>query len=280
MQIFINIALAVSYQLLFGYARLVSFGHAGFFGLSAYTAGVLIVQYKLPTLLSWLIGIVTVLVVAVILAVLVIKLEPLLLSITTLAVSQIIYLVLSTMAMTGGENGLILNPLTVGAIDLATFQYWFAAGGMLLVVAATTAIVNSTTGRLLVAVGDDVTAARALGVNSSKVMVFGFAAATGLVSIAGIMLLESRFVLTPADADIHVTILVLAMVALGGFRSIIGAVIGAVILSAIPVLFATMSGYTTIIYGGIMLAIMLLSPGGIMGLIAGWRQRMLKGSRP
>lgn len=272
-QMFIYIALAVSYQLLIGYARLVSFGHIAFYGLSAYTSSVLVTKYGVPFVLSWLVAIAVTVVLAFVVARLVIKLEPLLLAVATLAVAQIVSLVVSTLAVTGGQNGLITGPFTVGGIDPAAFSYWFVAAIMVLVVAASVLIVRSSLGRLLLAVGDDPVAARAIGTNSARTLTIVFTLSSALAGVAGLMLAQSAVVLAPGSIDLNVAITVLAMVAIGGLRSMTGAVIGAFLLTLIPVWFAPIAQDETLIYGGVLLVVFVVAPGGIMELFGRVRRR-------
>lgn len=276
-QVFIYIALAVSYQLLFGYARLVSFGHAAFFGLSAYTSAVLITKYSMPHVLAWLIGVGVTMLIALLAGRIVIRLEPLLLAVATLAFSQIVVLVVSSLTdVTGGQNGLVTEPLAVGRIPTPDFNYWFVAIGMLLIVASTIALVRSPFGRLLLAVGDDPIAARSLGGNTTRALVFAFVISSGLAGVAGILLTQSTAVLAPETIGLDTSILILAMIAVGGLRSIPGAVLGAVILSLIPVVFASLQQSATLVYGAIILVVFVVSPDGLTALpkVLAQRSRM------
>lgn len=266
-QVFIYIALAVSYQLLFGYARLVSFGHAAFFGLSAYTSAVLISKYDVPHVVAWVLGVALTALVALVAGRIVIRLEPLLLAVATLAFSQIVVLVVSSLPdVTGGQNGLVTKPLTVGGLATADFNYWFVAIGMLLIVGSTIALVRSPFGRLLLAVGDDPIAARSLGANATRVLVFTFVLSSALAGLAGILMTQATAVLAPETIGLDTSILILAMIAVGGLRSIPGAVLGAVALSLIPVVFASLQQGAILLYGAIILFVFVVSPDGLTAL--------------
>lgn len=268
-QIFIYIGLAVSYQMLFGYARLVSFGHAAFFGLSAYTSAVLVATYDVPHVLAWVAGVAVTMLLALVAGRIVIRLEPLLLAVATLAFSQIVVLVVSQLSdITGGQNGLVTVPLTVGDVPAADFNYWFVAAGMLLIVGLTVALVRSPVGRLLLAVGDDPVAARSLGANPTRVLVFAFVVSSGLAGLAGVLLAQSTAILAPESIGLDTSILVLAMIAVGGLRSLPGAVVGAVLLSLIPVVFASLQQAAVLVYGLILLVVFVVSPEGLTGVPA------------
>jgi branched-chain amino acid transport system permease protein len=266
-QVFIYIALAVSYQVLFGYARLVSFGHAAFYGVSAYVSAVLIAKYDVPHVLAWVAGILLAMLVALIAGRVIIRLEPLLLAVATLAFAQIVVLIVSQLTeVTGGLNGLVTSPLILDGVPVPEFNYWFVSIGMLLVVGAAVALVRSPVGRLLLAVGDDPVAARSLGANPTRVLVFAFVVSSGLAGVAGVLLTQSTSVLAPEIIGLDTSILILAMIAVGGLRSISGAVLGAVILSLIPVVFASLQQGATLLYGALILIVFMVSPEGLMGL--------------
>lgn len=268
-QLFIFVALAVSYQLIFGYARLASFGHVAFYGVAAYTSGVLTTRFGMPHVVTWVLALALTAALALLTAGLVIRLESLLLAITTLALAVIAIEVVSTLALTGGQNGLLLRPLPApGGADQLSFNYWFVALGSIAVVAVTTWIVRSPLGRMLAAVGDDPVAARALGVNADRVLIFVFVLGSTLAGIAGILLVQSTVVLAPEHLGIDVAVLVLAMVAVGGLRSIAGAVIGAVLLTLIPQVFAPIQQAEALIYGVVLLLVFVVSPTGLVGLRA------------
>ena len=279
-QIFIYVALAVSYQLLFGYARLVSFGHAAFFGVSAYTSAVLIAKLGMPHVLAWVAGVLAAALIALVAGRIVIRLEPLLLAVATLAFSQIVVLVVSSLPdVTGGQNGLVTTPLTLGDIPVSDFTYWFVAAGMLLVVAICVALVSSPFGRLLLAVGDDPVGARSLGTNTTRVLVFTFVVSSALAGVAGAMLTQATAVLAPETIGLDTSILILAMIAVGGLRSMPGAVIGAVVLSLIPVFFASLQQGAILLYGAIILVVFVISPDGLTALPRVLAQRYRKRSR-
>lgn len=275
-QMFIYISLAVSYQLLLGNARLVSFAHVAFYGLSAYTVVILVSRYHIPFVAAWLAGIALAVVVAFFVGSLVIKLEPLLLAVSTLAVAEVLLTVVSTLGITGGQNGLVTRPFSLGRVERLTFSYWFVAVGMLLVVGVTVFVSRSALGRLLLAVGDDTVAARSVGVSSSRTLISAFVLCSGLAAVAGIMLAQSAVVLSPGDIDLNAAITVLAMVAVGGIRSMFGAALGAILLTLIPVWFASIAQDESLIYGGILLAVFVLAPGGLVSLVSPVRRALVR----
>jgi branched-chain amino acid transport system permease protein len=118
----------------------------------------------------------------------------------------------------------------------------------------------------MIAVGDDPTAARALGTNASWTLTVIFAVSSGLAAVAGIMQAQTSVILTPSNINLNVAIAVLAMVTVGGIRSIAGAVLGAVLLSLVPVVFAPVQEYATWIYAAVLLLVLLFSPRGLVGM--------------
>jgi branched-chain amino acid transport system permease protein len=272
--VFANVALAISFQLLFGYARLISLGHAAFFAGGAYVAGVLVSQYGFSHPAAWLLAIAAGAVAAVVLGWITLRLEPLLLAIATLAFAQALHSLLAKLTITGGENGLAVPPLSFESQTQPTTDYIVSAAILVLVIIAVASVVLSRMGRHLVAVGDDPVAAKACGIRVSQTLVYAFVVGSVLAAAAGVMYAQSSKLITPDLAGLDTSTLVLAMVALGGVRSMTGAAAGAVLLTLLPEVAAPLQQYNSLIFGGLVLVVFRLAPNGLFGPTARgiWRR--------
>jgi branched-chain amino acid transport system permease protein len=259
--IFINVALATSYQLLFGYVRLISLGHAAFFALAAYVSALLITHAGVGHPLAWAIAIGVVLVAASIIGWMTLRLEPLLLAIATLALAQAIQSLLATLSVTGGENGLPVPPISFSWWEQPTTDYVITAGLLVVVLVVIALVVMSPLGKQLVAVGDDPVAARASGIRVSQTLVFVFVVGSLLAAVAGLMFSQSTKFITPELSGVDLSILVLAMVALGGIRSMTGAAAAAVVLTLLPIVLP-LQEYNALLFGVLILAVFRVSPEG------------------
>jgi branched-chain amino acid transport system permease protein len=173
---------AVAVDLLLGYAGLLSFGHAAFWGSSAYTAGLVAAKAGAPFPVAVLAGTVAAAALAVPIGWLAVRRTGIYFAMVTLAFAQMVYVVANEASgLTGGDNGLQDVPRTLGGVDLSDlyyFYYWslpLVAAGLF----AAWRIAHSPFGRVLVAIRDNPTRARSLGypVHRYKIMVFTLSAA-------------------------------------------------------------------------------------------------------
>lgn len=179
---------AVALDLLLGYTGLLSFGHAAFWGSSAYATGIIAVETGLPFYVAILGGAVVAALIAVPVAMLSVRRTGIYFAMVTLAFAQLIYFVANQWrSVTGGENGLQGIPREAFGWDLADSFYFYYAALPLVLVGLFVAWrgVYSPFGRVMVAIRENPARARALGypVNRYKVQVFVISAF--LAGIAG-----------------------------------------------------------------------------------------------
>lgn len=296
----INVIIVAGLSLLFGYAGQISLGHAAFFGLGAYTSGVLAVRLNWPWPASFAAAIAVAAVGGLILAVPTLRLKGHYLAMATLAFGQIMHVIfVEAKNVTGGIDGLTnIPPARVAGFQFtsATSNYllvWFFAGAALLVVGN---IVAMRPGRALRALHASEAGAQACGVDSVRTKVQVFVVSAALAGLAGS--LYSHFIgfISPSSFTLSLSIVLVAMVVLGGMGSLAGAVVGAVVLTILPNLDAVVPGmspraveilqnWNQDIYGLLLIVVMLFLPGGLAGgirRIRGWvrdrRERGLAGS--
>jgi len=127
-------------------------------------------------------------------------------------------------------------------------------------------IYHSRLGRALIAIREDETAAKSMGINVFGYKVLAFTIACGLAGVAGAFFAHfQRFV--SADSFVSTeSFEIITMVALGGTGSIAGPIMGAFILELFPEVFRFLAGYRQVIYGAILITVIVLKPGGIAGV--------------
>lgn len=255
---------AVAIDLLLGYVGLLSFGHAAFWGASAYATGLAAIHWQFPFPLAVLSGALVATILAVPIGYLAVKRTGIYFAMVTLAFAQMIYVIANKWSsLTGGENGLQSVPRTI------TDNYFFyyaalpiVAGGLFLA----WRIVHSPFGRVLVAIRDNPSRARALGypVHWYKLMAFmlsAFLAGLG----GGLFAMGHRFV----SLDVlHWTTSgkAVIVVVLGGIGTLWGGVLGAGFLVRLED-FLSFSGFDQIglVTGGIFVVAVLLFRRGVWG---------------
>ena len=136
---------------------------------------------------------------------------------------------------------------------------------VILVLAATYRLVDSYHGRALRAIRDHEITAQVMGINTPAYKIVIFTLAAALAGLAGSLYAHYITFINPETFGLHTSILILAMVVLGGMGSIAGSVLGAVILTILPELLRQTHAYQDLIYGGLLVVLLIWRPEGIMG---------------
>ncbi|HEV2282498.1 MAG TPA: ABC transporter permease [bacterium] len=271
-------------DLLMGYAGQVSLGQAGFMAVGGYTAAILATRYAVPPLLATGAGIVLTLAVALVLAIVTARLRGLYLALATLAFGLLVDSVaVGATNLTGGPSGIVGVPSFAAAgytfaSPLATYYLvWGMAAGLLVLLAN---LARSGYGRALLAIRADPTAARALGIRVPRYKVSVFLLSAGLASLAGSLYAFHFHFLSPEMVGTSRSIEMIAMLALGGERTLVGPLIGVALLTLLPTAFQPLALYKTLAEGLILILIMLYLPGGIFGGAAAALGRLGRGAVP
>jgi branched-chain amino acid transport system permease protein len=149
---------------------------------------------------------------------------------------------------------------------VASAPYYFLAFGLVsLVVFAMHKLENSRIGRTWIAVREDELAASSVGVNVNKTKLLACGLGAAIAGIAGCLFAAKQGSVSPDSFDFIVSVMVVAMVVLGGFGSIAGAILGAVVLTVLPEMFREMATYRMLLFGLAMILIAILRPQGLLG---------------
>jgi branched-chain amino acid transport system permease protein len=260
---------AVAFDLLLGHAGLLSFGHAAFWGTSAYATGLIAIHSGLPFYAAVLCGAVAAAVLAVPIGFLGVRRSGIYFAMVTLAFAQMVYFVANQWSgLTGGENGLQGIPRTLPGVDLSdSFVFYYAALPVVLLgLLAAWRVVHSPFGRVVAAVRDNPARARALGypVDRYKVVVFTISAflsglAGGLYAVNhGFASLQEVYWTTSGK--------VVVMTVLGGIGTLWGSLIGAGVIVRLEDWLAT-AGFDEVglVTGGIFIVVVMLFRRGLWG---------------
>jgi len=268
--------IAISLNLVAGFGGMLSLSHAAFYGIGAYTTALLTLRLDwgfLPTLAA---GAVLSALVAVALGAIVLRLKEELFVIATFALQLVLQnVMLNWTELTNGPLGIanIPRPVIFGwrVTDIWEFAIIGACllGGALWLV---TRLVRSPFGRVLQAIREDEVLARSQGHDVEYFKVVSFVLSAGLAAVGGSLYAVYYSYIDPGSFSIHESILILAMVIIGGAASVWGPVVGAAILVCLPEILRFVGLPTDIaahlrqvIYGLCIAAIMLWRPRGIMG---------------
>lgn len=257
--IFINIILAVSLNLVIGVCGQFSLGHAGFMCIGAYCAGIMVKMMPNMTGLAIgvLIGFALSTIVALIVSIPTLRLKGDYLAIATLGFAEIVRILVQNMEITNGAAG--LN----GIPKLTTFPLLFVCA--VIAILAVCNFTHSAPGRACLSIREDEIASEAMGINTTKYKVIAFVIGALLASLAGALFACNFYVIKPDQFTFNKSIDILVMVVFGGMGSMTSSVLAAVAIGIINVVLANFSEIRMIIYGLALVGIMIFKPTGILG---------------
>lgn len=285
----INITMAVSLNLINGFAGQFSLGHAGFMAVGAYTSAYLtvhtapLIRQWLPFLEAWsALGNATLFALALLLAgaaaavagVIVglpsLRLRGDYLAIATLGFGEIIRVVLLNIPAVGGAQGMY-------GIPPYTDFFWVALVALAVIVLSRN-IACSTHGLAFVAIREDEVAAEAMGVPTTRYKVLAFLIGAFFGGMGGALYAHQLLFIEPRNFGFLLSIQFVTMVVLGGTGSITGSVLAATVLTVLPEALRQFEQYRMIAYALMLILLMLLRPQGIFGtrelsLAWLWRRR-------
>jgi branched-chain amino acid transport system permease protein len=277
----IHAILVVGLNLLMGYAGQISLGHGAFFGLGAYSSGILTATYHLNPWLALLIGLIVTGMVALAVGLPALKLHGYYLAMATLGFGIICFILFQEWAgLTGGPSGLMGIPslsLAGTALDTPRSGFLLIWLVLILLLILSLNIVDSRLGRALRAIHDSEVAAQSLGVDAQHLKLVIFIVSALFASLAGSLLAHTVNFIAPSSFGFMFSIKLVTMVVIGGMASIWGSLLGAAVLTILPELLAFFHDYEVIIFGLILMVVMIFLPRGLTrGLLDLWEFRQLK----
>lgn len=268
----IHVLVALGLTMLIGFAGQLSLCQAAFYGIGAYTTGVLSVNTGLNPFITIIVAVLMACSVALILGIPALKLKGHYLAMATLGFGEIVNIVFREWGtVTGGPSGLINIPqLSIGAfgIDTDLRYYIFLWIIVLSSVAFLINLANSRVGRGLQALkrSEDAAATMGIPVATYKIKVFILSAA--LASLGGALYAHYVTVISPESFDVFFSVALVTMAVSGGLFSVWGGVLGSFLFTILPDMLQGFEDYHIIIYGFILLFILMFMPKGLAGLIS------------
>jgi branched-chain amino acid transport system permease protein len=275
----INAVIVIGLNLLFGYTGQISLGHAGFVGLGAYASAVFTTHFGWPPLLALLSGAVATASLAFVIARPILKLKGHHLAMATLGLGIIITIILNNeIQYTGGSDGMSVPAFSVGRWNLSGDRSWyvFLSVCLLATVWGALNLVDSPVGRALQAIHGSEIAARVAGIDVTGVKVKVFVLSAVIASVMGSLEAHYLEFATPDTAGFGRSITLMTMVVVGGMSSVLGSLVGAVLLTLLPQVLTALEGGETIAFGLILVVTMIFLPNGLVPAI---RNRFARQSR-
>lgn len=267
MLIGIYIILAVSLNVATGYLGQLPLGHAGFMAVGAYASAIFMTRTGIPSALAFPIGIVIGGAVAAIFGIIIgipaLRLRGDYLAIITLGFGEIIRVVLLNIdsvlgfTLTNGAAGLQNIPKTT------TFTNTFLCVGLTCFIIHT--MMKSRHGRAILSIRENEIAADCTGINTTYYKTMGFTVSAFFAGVAGALYAGYIGILNPGGFGFMKSIEILVMVVLGGMGSMLGSVLSATVLTAVPEVLRAVSEYRMIVYSLLLIVVMIFKPSGLMG---------------
>ncbi len=257
-QVFITLIAVAGVYVLTGLTGMFSLGQAAFMAIGAYASGLLVLWAHLPIPLAWLLAVVLATGVGFLIGYPVVRLRRDYISLVTLGFGEAIAALLNRMTfLTGGASGLTGIPRTVGLGITAV-----SAAVVLTLVAF---FKNSKYGRQCIALRGDELAAKAMGINVTKVKMTAFLLSVALTSYSGCLYAFYMSYVDPTGFGWKKSADWVIMVFFGGVNSLTGSTLGAFILSALPQALRSLQSYRYVIYAILVLIILNFKPSGLLG---------------
>lgn len=271
--ILIFTVVALGLNILLGFSGLMSLATAGFVGFGAYGV-VYFSSFGLPFEIAALVTIFFTLIIGGFIGLFSLKVEGVYLAISTLAVGEIFGEVFRRVTwFTNAFGGVHFKyPTLLGFINLnRNWTYIFLLFFMVLMMIVMYHLTNSKTGRALLAMSRSKSSAQAMGVSINFYKMFSFLVATTYAAIGGILYASFYRYVQPLDWNLMLTLLVLAMVVVGGMKSIFGTFIGVIVIYGIPKLwledlFSNVNGVAYIFSGVLIIVVIMYYPYGLVYL--------------
>ena len=259
---------ATGLTLFMGYAGQLSLGQAAFYGLGAYAAADL-TKAGYPFLLALLAAAAITGGLGGLIGVVVLRLRGFYLAVVTLALGLIAFQLFKNLdEVTGGVSGLgrIPMPSLAGwALATPTLYYYFTLAVLLIVLVLSAQLVGSPTGRAMRAIAANELAAQSVGVNAHAIKTAIFALAAGYAGLAGGIYAHLARFITPDDFSLVLSIQILTMAIVGGISSVLGGMVGAVVVTMAVEQLRAWPEMQPLLYGAVLVLLVRFMPAGVMG---------------
>ncbi|MGO4835106.1 branched-chain amino acid ABC transporter permease, partial [Rhizobiaceae sp. 2RAB30] len=271
---------ASAFNLLFGYAGLLSFGHAAFFGLASYVSAYTAKYWGITPELAILAGTSAGTLLGLVFGAIAIRRQGIYFAMITLALAQMVYFFsIQRPDFTNGEDGIQAVPRghLFGLFDLSNDMtlYWLVAVIFLAAMLLLHRIVHSPFGQVLQAVRDNEQRAVSLGYRAQRYKLIAFVLSAAIAALAGATKAIVFQVATLVDVHWSMSGEPILMTLVGGMGTIFGPLVGAAVITTLQNYLVSFGSWVTVIQGSIFVICVLLFRAGIVGSIAKLVKRSL-----
>lgn len=263
---------ALSMGLVLGYIGEINFAQAAFVGIAAYASSLLRLKLGFSFWLAAPVALALVVALAALVGLITLRLRGPFFALVTLGLGEIVRIVLANWQdLTNGPLGLrpiaAPEPLLGLRFDSKLGFYYLALGTLLVSLAALARLVRARAGRMMVAVREDGVLAGFIGVPVLRHKVIGLCFSALVAGMGGLLLGPFLTVLSPGQFDLFASVDMVVMVVVGGVGTLAGPLLGAVFLIFMPEALSFAPEWRPVMMGGLLMAMTIFLPGGILGLL-------------
>jgi len=262
---------AIALNIVLGYLGQLAFANAAFFGIGAYATGLSMVHLGASFPVAMVLGAACGGVAGVIVGLPALRVRGYYLAIITLAFGELMrWVYVHQDKFTFGSGGFTVPPITFFGPSLSeSGKYYLFLAIVVISVGATSLLLRSRYGRAFVAVRNNELAAASLGINVNRTKVIAFAWSGLIAGLAGSLYAALNGRVSPDTFGIAQMLMHFAIVMIGGLGSLIGSIIGAVLLTGLPELLRNFPGLEEIVFSLLLIIVLFLMPKGISGYLMG-----------
>jgi branched-chain amino acid transport system permease protein len=264
-------------NLLMGYTGQIAAGHAGFLAIGAYVTAILTANFEwVPCPVTLLLAGTISGVIGFLLGIPILRLKGFYIAMATLAFGVVVSeIILQWSSVTGGDDGFSVPTARIGGLvfdsDFKLFYLIIPVTILMTILAKN--LVNGYIGRAFIALRESEIAAQTIGIDLAKYKTIAFAVSAFYTGVAGGLFAYLITYLSPDAFTIELSIDFIAMIVIGGMGSILGSIIGAVILTGMQQVLAKMLELQILIFGLSLIIFMIFMPRGIVGMLRDLRER-------
>lgn len=254
--VMIYIILATSLNLINGITGQFSIGHAGFMALGAYVSAIVTTIHHGPLFLGLLIGAVVAALAGLLVGLPTLRLNGDYLAIATLGFGEIVRIIFLNMDYVNGAAGFTLP---------SKITWTWAYVLMVISVVIMRNFITSTHGRACISIRENEIAAESMGVNTTKYKVMAFTMGAFFAGLAGGIYANYMYIIQPMTFNFLLSFNILVMIVLGGLGSMTGGILGAIVMTVLSALLASIPEWRNVITAVLMVVMMIFRPTGILG---------------
>ena len=263
---------AMSLNLILGYTGLPSLGHAAYFGVAAYTAGLLALRGITNFWVDFGAGVAAAAATAALFGLLALRTRGAYLLMITLALAQVLWgIAFGWKSLTGGDDGLPGVPRPAAGLPWSLADgvrfYYFVLVVVVLATAFLWLIVHSPFGRALVGIRENERRMEVLGYNTWAHKYVAFVVAGALAGVAGTVFVAYNGFVNPAYLSVVFSAMAHIMVILGGAGTLLGPALGSLVIVFLENFISAHTQRWLLVLGLIYIAVTLFAPAGLMGLV-------------